>query len=80
MTKSEQKEAFAGDLRDTLSQALQMEIIDDLAWMESIKTRDLISHYYDEEVSEVISYAIVNKYYPLLVNFEKQMNSLSRDI
>ena len=67
-------------LRETFCQSLQMGIINDAAWMESIKTRDLISHYYDEEVGEVICHTIINKYYPLFVSFEKLMHSLIEEI
>ena len=57
--------------RDAFRQALQMGLIDDVAWMESIEDRNLTSHNYDEEVAEEVYEAIVHKYYPLFVRFEQ---------
>lgn len=62
--------------RDAFRLALQMEIIDDARWMESISDRNLTSHNYDEEVAQDVYEAIMTKYYPLLIKFEQTMSSL----
>lgn len=66
--------------RDAFRQALQMGIIDDAGWMESIEDRNLTSHNYDEEVAEEVYQAIVHKYYPLFVRFEQVMSQLSGEL
>lgn len=63
--------------RDAFRQALQMGIIDNAGWMSSIEDRNLTSHNYDEEVAEEVYDAIVNKYYPLFVQFERKMLPLT---
>lgn len=63
--------------RDAFRQALQMGIIADAGWMDSIEDRNLTSHNYDEEVAEEVYQAIVHKYYPLFVRFEQKMFPLT---
>ena len=63
--------------RDAFRQALQMGIIDDAGWMDSIEDRNLTSHNYDEAVAEEVYQAIVHKYYPLFVRFEQTMSPLT---
>lgn len=62
--------------RDAFRLALQMGIIDDARWMESIADRNLTSHNYDEEIAQDVYDAIMTKYYPLLIKFEETMMSL----
>lgn len=62
--------------RDALRKALEMELINDRRWMDTIEDRNLTSHNYDEEVAEEIYEAIVNVYHPLFVDFEKKMLTL----
>lgn len=59
--------------RDAFRKALQMGIIDDSEWMDSIEDRNLTSHNYDEDTAEMVCEAIVKKYYPLFVKFERKM-------
>ena len=66
--------------RDAFRQALQMGIIDDAGWMDSIEDRNLTSHNYDEEVVEEVYQAIVHKYYPLFVRFEQTMSPLAGEL
>ncbi len=66
--------------RDAFRQALQMGIIDDAGWMESIEDRNLTSHNYDEEVAEEVYQAIVHKYYPLFLRFEQVMSPLTGEL
>ena len=63
--------------RDAFRQALQMGIIDDAAWVESIEDRNLTSHNDDEEVADEVYEAIVHKYYPLFIRFEQKMYPLT---
>ena len=66
--------------RDAFRQALQMGIIDDAGWIESIEDRNLTSHNYDEEVAEEVYQAIVHKYYPLFLRFEQVMSPLTGEL
>ena len=66
--------------RDAFRQALQMGIIDDAGWMETIEDRNLTSHNYDEEVAEEVYQAIVHKYYPLFLRFEQVMSPLTGEL
>ncbi|MBP3472471.1 MAG: nucleotidyltransferase substrate binding protein [Paraprevotella sp.] len=63
--------------RDAFRQALQMGLINNAEWMESIEDRNLTSHNYDEEVAEEVCQAVVRRYYPLFVEFEQTMQSLA---
>lgn len=63
--------------RDAFRKALEMGIIDDERWMESIKDRNLTSHNYDDEIALNVLTAIIEVYAPLLNAFEKKMLPLS---
>ncbi len=63
--------------RDAIRKALEMGIIDDEKWMDSIEDRNLTSHNYDDETANEIYRAVVDEYYPLFVKFEKVMVKLS---
>ena len=63
--------------RDAFRKALQMGIIDDERWMESIKDRNLTSHNYDDETAQNVLTAIIEVYAPLLNAFEQKMLPLS---
>lgn len=63
--------------RDAFRKALQMGIIDDERWMESIKDRNLTSHNYDDETAQNVLTAIIDVYAPLLNVFEQKMLPLS---
>ncbi len=63
--------------RDAIRKAFEMSLVADKRWMESIEDRNLTSHNYDDEVAEEIYENIINVYYPLFVDFEKKMLSLS---
>ncbi len=51
--------------RDAFRIALQMGLIEDSAWMDSIADRNLTSHNYDEDVAEEVYQSVVEKYHPL---------------
>ena len=63
--------------RDAIRKALEMGIIEDSVWMESIEDRNRTSHQYDDETADEISRTIVEEYYPMLAKFEQKMSSLS---
>lgn len=66
--------------RDAIRLALQIGIIKDKEWLETIEDRNLTSHNYDEEVAEDVFISIVNDYYPLLVKFDETMWTVSKNI
>lgn len=63
--------------RDAIRKALEIGIIEDKRWMETINDRNLTSHNYDDDVAAEIYGAIVHIYYPLFCRFEEKMLSLS---
>lgn len=66
--------------RDAIRLALQIGIIEDKEWLETIEDRNLTSHNYDEEVAEDVFISIVNDYYPLLVKFDETMWTIFKNI
>lgn len=63
--------------RDAIRKALQMGLIDDAAWMDTIASRNLTSHCYDDEEFQVVLSQIQNEFLPLFVRFGVRMNALS---
>jgi nucleotidyltransferase substrate binding protein (TIGR01987 family) len=48
---------------NTLKEAYQVNLIDNIEeWQKSVKGRNLLSHTYDEELSNLITSEIINKY------------------
>ena len=62
--------------RDAIRKALEMGLIDDRRWMETIEDRNLTMHNYDNEIASEIYENIMNVYAPLFVAFEGKMQSL----
>lgn len=63
--------------RDATREAFNKGLIfDGEGWMEMIKSRNLSSHTYNEEVANEIIHKIVNLYHPLFIDFKKRMLSL----
>ena len=62
--------------RDAIQKALEMGLIDDRSWMETIEDRNLTVHNYDNEIASEIYENIMNVYAPLFVTFEGKMQSL----
>lgn len=60
--------------RDAIRKALQIGIIEDSAWMNTISSRNLTSHCYDEDEFNMVFKQIVDDYLPLFVKFNEQMN------
>ena len=59
--------------RDAIRQTLQVGLINDDRWMDSVRDRNLTSHNYDDETAQAIVSNIINVYYPLFVEYEKVM-------
>ena len=66
--------------RDSFRTALQMRLIDDARWMDSIEDRNLTSHNYDDEMAEEIYESITTIYYPLMVKFKDKMNEIKQSM
>lgn len=63
--------------RDATREAFNKGLISDgEGWMEMIKSRNLSSYTYNEEVANEIIHEIVNLYHPLFIDFKKKMLSL----
>ena len=62
--------------RDAIRKALEMNLIDDKSWMETIEDRNLTVHNYDNEIASEIYNNIMNVYAPLFIAFEHKMQSL----
>ena len=62
--------------RDAIRKALEMGLVDDRCWMETIEDRNLTVHNYDNEIASEIYENIMKAYSPLFVDFAKKMQSL----
>ena len=62
--------------RDAIRKALEMNLIDDKHWMDTIEDRNLTVHNYDNEVAAEIYENIMHVYCPLFVSFGQKMQSL----
>ena len=62
--------------RDAIRKALEIGLIDDERWMESIVDRNKSSHNYDDIIIGGVVDNILNVYLPLFTRFENKMRSL----
>lgn len=62
--------------RDAIRIALELNLLSDPKWMESIKDRNLTSHNYDDDTAEEIYETIIEVYFPLFKDFETKMKIL----
>ncbi|MFN4340870.1 MAG: nucleotidyltransferase substrate binding protein [Azonexus sp.] len=63
--------------RDATREAYAKGLLDDgEAWMAMIKSRNLSSHTYNQNVADAIADAVVSQYYPLMRVFEQRMRDL----
>ena len=69
-----------GGSRDAIRKALEINLIDDSRWMETIKDRNLTSHNYDEETAARIYDNIVDVYFSMFCKFEKKMIEKSEEL
>jgi nucleotidyltransferase substrate binding protein (TIGR01987 family) len=66
--------------RDATREAFQKGLITDgEGWMEMIRSRNLSSHTYNEEIADEIAAAITGTYFPLFQKLSSTMESLSHD-
>lgn len=64
-----------GGSRDATRKAFEMNLIPDgQIWMDMIKSRNDISHNYDDEIATVVVDNILNVFYLELVSFYCKMN------
>ena len=59
--------------RDAIRQTLQVGIISDERWMDSIRDRNLTFHNYDDDTAQSIVANIINIYYPLFEDYKQVM-------
>ena len=61
--------------RDAIRKALEMNLIDDRRWMETIEDRNLTSRYYENNELTEILVRVENAYYPMSLAFEERLSS-----
>lgn len=59
--------------RDAFRKSLAVGIIESPLWIDSIQTRNITSHTYDEEISNTVIEKIISIYFPLMKQFESTM-------
>ncbi len=59
--------------RDAIRKALQMGIIESHAWMDTIASRNLTSHCYDESEFNSVLSKIINDFLPIFIDFCNKM-------
>ncbi|MBD5188965.1 MAG: nucleotidyltransferase [Bacteroidales bacterium] len=65
--------------RDTFRKSLLIGIIREPLWINSIQTRNLTSHTYDDEITKETLQVIISDYYPLMKEFENTMIKIAED-
>lgn len=61
--------------RDAIRKALQIGIIEDAVWMNTISSRNITSRCYDEDDFNMVLNQIIFQYLPIFVKFSEKMNS-----
>jgi len=74
-------EEYQGDIdnlgsRDAIKKALEIGLIDDRNWLETLKTINLTSHFYKEETIGIVFNEISTCYFPLFMKFKQKMEEL----
>lgn len=63
--------------KNAVKEAFNVGLISDGdIWFDMIKSRNITSHIYDENEVKVILEIILNKYFPVFIDFEIKMKSL----
>jgi nucleotidyltransferase substrate binding protein (TIGR01987 family) len=63
--------------KDTLRQAFQFGIISaGEVWMDMVKSRNLISHTYNQDTAESIEEDVMTTYYPLIKQLLNKLENL----
>ncbi|MDE6716863.1 MAG: nucleotidyltransferase substrate binding protein [Muribaculaceae bacterium] len=65
--------------RDAFRRSLSIGIIDSPLWIDSIQTRNITSHTYDEEITNLTLNTIITDYYPLMKKFHTVMTKIAED-
>jgi len=65
--------------RDAIKKALEIGIIDDRNWLETLKARNLTSHLYDEEEFKNVFNEISLDFFPLFLKFKQIMEELKNE-
>ena len=65
--------------RDAFRKALSIGIIETPLWIDSIQTRNITSHTYDEDIIDTTFQTIMTDYYPMMKDFETVMSELMKD-
>lgn len=63
--------------RDAIRKALAMGLVSDSAWMDTIASRNITSHYYDEIAFNAVYSKIMDVYFPLFKEFCNVMKEYS---
>lgn len=73
-----QNEIFGS--RDAIRKAFELGLVEDgEGWMDMLKSRNLTSHSYNEEVAEAICRAVLHNYFPLFLKLETRLQDLQAD-
>lgn len=59
--------------RDAIRKSLAANIIDDPEWLQTINTRNITSHTYDDDITTGIYHIIITSYIPLMQQLERRM-------
>lgn len=64
--------------RDAFRAAFTADLIEDgEAWMESILSRNITTHAYNQETAEEINNKIIHQYYPMFAQLSTKLETLS---
>lgn len=65
--------------KDATREAFKLDLIDDgMVWMDMIKSRNLTSHTYNEETTEIITRSISKQYYSQFKLFYEKFDLLKQ--
>ncbi|MBU4262170.1 MAG: nucleotidyltransferase substrate binding protein [Proteobacteria bacterium] len=66
--------------RDAIRKAFELGLVEDgEGWMDMLKSRNLTSHTYNEEVADEICRAVLQNYFPLFLALETRLLNLLAD-
>jgi nucleotidyltransferase substrate binding protein (TIGR01987 family) len=63
--------------RDAIRKAFELGLLEDgEGWMDMLKSRNLTSHTYNQEVADEICSAVLQNYFPLFLSLETKLLAL----
>ena len=65
--------------RDAIRRALQMGLVASQSWMDTVSSRNLTSHCYDESEFNSILDKIINDFLPIFNDFRQKMKSIEKN-